>query len=210
MNSFVRLNILLLFVFMLGGCASVPMQGACHGKTISQLLDATDLKTLFQQAAQELCTENCRDCGKSSPDGSVALMPNLCSMDDFKRQTVLVTDFVDIKTYTPEMPGLLMGELMRGSLNQVCCYKIVQAEFGKYFKLNEHGLVSLTRRVSDIKQDTYPQPEAVVGTYNHVNNNKVILFVRRINTSTGHVVRMVTREIDYSCSGRQILSYGVR
>jgi len=204
-----RLCILVLCILMLGGCASVHVQGPCHGKTLAQLLDATDMKSLFQQVAYELCTENCSDCFNKLPDGSVAILPNLCQMEDTKRQTVLVTDFVDIKTYMPELPGLLMGEMMRGSLNQVCCYKIVQAEFGKYFKLNEHGLVSLTRRISDIKQDAYPQPEAVVGTYNYVNNNKVVLFARRINTTTGHVVKMVTREIDYSCIGRQI-SYGVR
>lgn len=200
---------MLLLLLLVAGCASVPVQGQCHGKTLAQLLDATDLKSLFQQVAYELCTENCSDCVTRQPDGSLSITPNLCSMEDIKRQTVLVTDFVDIKTYTPELPGLLMGEMMRGGLNQVCCYKIVQAEFGKYFKLNANGLVSLTRHASDIKHDAYPQPEAVVGTYNHVSNNKVVLFARRINTTTGHVVRMVTREIDYSCTGRQI-SYGVR
>ena len=130
------------------------------------------------------------------------------ALEEIKRQTVLVTDFVDLKSYVPGESGLLMGELMRGSLNQVCCYKIVQAEFGKYFKLNENGLVSLTRRVSEIKHDGYPQPEAVVGTYNFLNNSKVVLFVRRINTTTGYVTKMVTREIDYSCIGRKIV-YGV-
>jgi len=97
-----------------------------------------------------------------------------------------------------------MGEMTRGSLKQVCCYKIVRAEFGKYFKLSDNGLISLTRRVSEIKKDDYPEPEAVVGTYNYLNNSKVVLFVRRSNTTTGYVTNMVTREIDYSCIGRQI------
>ncbi len=209
MNCVLRLCLPILLMLALNGCSTVPVQGPCHGKTLAQLMDATDLKSLFQQAAFELCTYNCSDCVNRMPDGSVAIKPSICNTDEIKRQTVLVTDFVDIKTYMPDLPGLLMGEMMRGSLNQVCCYKIVQAEFGKYFKLNENGLVSLTRRISDIKQDSYPQPEAVVGTYNHVSNNKVVLFVRRINTTTGHVVKMVTREIDYSCYGRQI-NYKVR
>lgn len=85
----------------------------------------------------------------------------------------------------------------------------LDSEFGKYFKLNENGLVSLTRRISEVKQDDYPQPEAVVGTYNYLNSSKVVLFVRRINTTTGHVTKMVTREIDYSCLGRKVM-YGVR
>lgn len=160
--------------------------------------------------AYELCTDSCSDCAVRDDDKVMqAIIPTSCGLEETRRQTVLVTDFVDIKSFMPEHSGLLMGEMMRGSLNRVCCYKIVQAEFGKYFKLNEHGLVSLTRRVSEVKQDDYQQPEAVVGTYNYLNNSKVVLFVRRINTTTGHVVKMVTREIDYSCIGRQI-SYGVR
>jgi len=159
--------------------------------------------------AYELCIDHCSDCVAKNPDGTVRVIPQTCGTDELKRQTVLVTDFVDIKSYMPEHSGLLMGEMMRGSLNQVCCYRIVQAEFGKYFKLNDNGLISLTRRISEIKKDDYPQPEAVVGTYNYLNNSKVVLFVRRINTSTGHVVKMVTRELDYSCVGRKI-SYEVR
>lgn len=193
---------------MLSGCTAGIINAPCYGRTLPQLLDATNLKPLFQEMAYELCTDSCTDCAVRGADKALELPPS-CGLDEIRRQTVLVTDFVDIKSYMPEHAGLLMGEMMRGSLNRVCCYKIVQAEFGKYFKLNEHGLVSLTRRVSEVKKDEYPQPEAVVGTYNYLNNNKVVLFVRRINTTTGHVVKMVTREIDYSCLGRQI-SYGVR
>lgn len=206
-----RIAIVLFGLIMLGGCASgtVNLNSPCYGKTLPQLLDSTNLKPLFQKMAYELCTDSCNDCAIGNPDGMMETPPQVCSLEEIRRQTVMVTDFVDIKSYVPEHSGLLMGEMMRGSLNQVCCYKIVQAEFGKYFKLNEHGLVSLTRSASEIKKDTYPQPEAVVGTYNYLNNSKVVLFARRINTATGHVVKMVTREIDYSCSGRQI-SYGVR
>lgn len=204
----IRLIALAVFMLLQSGCVAGVINSPCHGKTLPQLLDSTNLKPLFQEMAYELCTDSCSDCSFRDSD-KVMQAPWSCSLEEIKRQTVLVTDFVDIKSYMPEHSGLLMGELMRGSLNRVCCYKIVQAEFGKYFKLNEHGLVSLTRRVSEIKKDDYPQPEAVVGTYNYLNNSKVVLFVRRINTTTGHVVKMVTREIDYSCIGRQI-SYGVR
>lgn len=199
-----------LLVCMLSGCAATEIvYGPCYGKTLPQLLDSTTLKPLFQEMAYELCTDSCTDCAPRTPDGKLAVTPKTCGLEEIRRQTVLVTDFVDLKSYVPGDSGLLMGELMRGSLNQVCCYKIVQAEFGKYFKLNEQGLVSLTRRVSEIKNDDYPQPEAVVGTYNYLNNSKVVLFVRRINTTTGYVTKMVTREVDYSCIGRQI-RYGVK
>ena len=200
---------MILSASLIGGCVSGVVYGPCYGKTLPQLLDSTNLKPLFQEMAHELCTEGCNDCFVRNSEGTLSALPKSCNLDEIKRQTVLVTDFVDIKSYMPENSGLLMGELMRGSLNQVCCYRIVQAEFGKYFRLNENGLVALTRRISEIKKDEYPQPEAVVGTYNYLNNSKVVLFVRRINTNTGHVVKMVTREIDYSCIGRQI-RYEVR
>lgn len=204
-----RLFVLLAGVCLLSGCVTDVVYGPCHGKTLPQLLDATELKPLFQEMAYELCTDSCTDCATRTPDGKLTITPKACGLEEIKRQTVLVTDFVDLKSYVPGDSGLLMGEMMRGSLNQVCCYKIVQAEFGRYFKLNENGLVSLTRRVSEIKKDEYPQPEAVVGTYNYLNNSKVVLFVRRINTTTGHVTKMVTRELDYSCVGRKVV-YGVK
>lgn len=205
----IRFVILAVLVLLQSGCAGTMLNSPCTGRTLPQLLDATNLKALFQEMAYELCTDSCSDCAVRDADKVMQVVPTSCGFEETRRQTVLVTDFVDIKSFMPEHSGLLMGEMMRGSLNRVCCYKIVQAEFGKYFKLNEHGLVSLTRRVSEVKQDDYQQPEAVVGTYNYLNNSKVVLFVRRINTTTGHVVKMVTREIDYSCIGRQI-SYGVR
>lgn len=204
-----RLFVLLAGVCLLSGCVTDVVYGPCHGKTLPQLMDATELKPLFQEMAYELCTDSCTDCATRTPDGKLTITPQACGLEEIKRQTVLVTDFVDLKSYVPGDSGLLMGELMRGSLNQVCCYKIVQAEFGRYFKLNENGLVSLTRRVSEIKKDEYLQPEAVVGTYNYLNNSKVVLFVRRINTTTGHVTKMVTRELDYSCVGRKVV-YGVK
>ena len=101
-----------------------------------------------------------------------------------------------------------MGELMRASLNKVCCYKIIQAEFAKYFKLSEKGLVVLTRNVNEIKKSEYFQSEAIVGTYNYVNNNKVVIFARKINMETGKISRMVTREVNYSCLGR-LVKYSV-
>lgn len=205
-----RIALFLTGICLISGCAVTNVvYGPCYGKTLPQLLDATTLKSLFQEMAYELCTDSCSECSTRTLDGKLLANPRSCAVEEIKRQTVLVTDFVDLKSYAPGEPGLLMGELMRGSLNQVCCYKIVQAEFGKYFKLNENGLISLTRRVSEIKNDGYPQPEAVVGTYNFLNNSKVILFVRRINTTTGYVTKMVTREIDYSCVGRKIV-YGVK
>ncbi|MDD2734400.1 MAG: FlgO family outer membrane protein [Desulfuromonadaceae bacterium] len=130
--------------------------------------------------------------------------------DELDRATVLVTDFADLQTFLPNQSGLLMGELMRGSLNNVCCTKIIQAEFAKYFKLSENGLVVLTRKASEIKKDEYFQSDAIVGTYSFQNNNKVVIFARKLNMDTGRITRMVTREVNYSCSGRSVDGYTVK
>lgn len=204
-----------ILVFALSGCVtkhesydSGYSYGACYGKTLPFLLDSTDLKALFEDIAAELCVDTCSDCDVRSPDGKIGV--NACAYrEEIMRQTVLVTDFADIQTFVPNQPGLLMGELMRAGLNKACCYKIVQAEFGKYFKLSENGLIVLTRKASEIKKDEYLQSEAIIGTYNYLNNNKVLVFVRRINTETGKISKMVTRELDYSCKGRSI-RYTVR
>lgn len=186
------------------GCATIPEgYGACYGKSLPILLDSTDLKALFQDIAAELCVDACSDCVARSSDGKVGSQ-SCANRDEVNRQTVLVTDFADIQTFMPNQPGLLMGELMRAGLNKVCCYKIVQAEFGKYFKLSENGLIVLTRKVREIKKDEYLQSEAIIGTYNYLTNNKVLVFVRRINTETGKISKMVIRELDYSCAGRSV------
>jgi len=99
---------------------------------------------------------------------------------------------------------------MRGSLSKVCSYKIVQAEFGKYFKLSENGLIVLTRNIREIKKDEYSQSEAIVGTYSYQNNNKIVIFARKINTETGNISRMVTREVNYACAGGAVLGYSVK
>lgn len=194
-----------LLILTLSGCAATITEsyGACYGKSLPILLDSTNLKALFQDIAAELCVDTCSDCAVRTPDlkDDVHVCAN---RDEINRQTVLVTDFADIQTFVPNQPGLLMGELMRAGLNKVCCYKIVQAEFGKYFKLSENGLIVLTRKVSEIKKDEYSQSEAIIGTYNYLNNNKVLVFVRRINTETGKISKMVTRELDYSCAGRYV------
>jgi|GEM_PF-666603 len=197
----------------LTGCATYntyhpEAYGACYNKSLPVLLDATDLKALFQDIAAELCVDTCAECAARTADGKAAI-PASAPSDEANRLTVLVTDFADLQTFIPNQPGLLMGELMRASLNKTCCYKIIQAEFAKYFKLSESGLVVLTRNVNEIKKDEYFQSEAIVGTYNYLSNNKVVIFVRRINMATGKISRMVTREVNYSCLGRS-LRYSVK
>lgn len=198
-------------VALSAGCAG-QMQSVggadCYNKPLPALLDATDLKALFQGMAAELCADRrpvCPQDGKGAGDAAACL-----ERDQVPRTTVLVTDFADLQSYAPNASGILMGELMRGALNDVCNNRIVQAEFGKYFKLSENGLVVLSRKAAEIKHSDYGEPEVVVGTYNYLNNNKVLVFARRINTESGEIPRMVTREVNYTCGGRYITGYTLK
>lgn len=200
-----------LLVINLAGCAAhtpPTRHSACYGKTFNQLLESTELKPIFNDIARELCSEPCRN-----EDGTVAAASSetdaRCPAPKEKNgYSILITDFVDIQSFSPASQGLLMGELMRGSLSSVCSTQITQVEFAKFFNLNEKGLVVLSRKVSEIKKDEYDQTEAIVGTYSYLNN-KIVIFARKINVVTGKISRMVTREVDYNCAGGAV-SYAVK
>ncbi len=200
-----------ILALFLTGCASqnaAVRYSTCYGKTFNQLLESTDLKPLFNDIARELCAE---PCGAEGVSASADQLPknSRCSDANSKSDySILITDFVDIQSFTPASQGLLMGELMRGSLSSVCSTKITQVEFAKFFNLNEKGLVVLSRKVSEIKKDEYDQTEAIVGTYSYLNN-KIVVFARKINVVSGKISRMVTREIDYNCAGGTV-SYTVK
>ena len=202
----------ILLTLFLSGCASqntATRYSACNGKTFNQLLESTNLKPLFNDIARELCTGPCiAEDGTLSKDKSGNNLGCINTANEKSPYSILVTDFVDIQSFTPASQGLLMGEFMRGSLSSVCSTKITQVEFAKFFNLNEKGLVVLSRKVSEIKKDDYDQNEAIVGTYSYLNN-KIAIFARKINIVTGKISRMVTREIDYNCAGGGV-SYTVK
>ena len=202
----------MLLLCCLSGCAlfksgESPGRG-CY-QNLNQLLVHTELKKVFADIALELCTEQCDGCAEPKrmvcrADGSTTVE----STGEISPQTIMVTDFVDLQSLLPNQQGLLMGELMRGSLNGQCCYRILQAEFSSFFRLSEKGLVVLSRNANDIKQTSYRQPECIVGTYSFMNN-KLVIFVRRISTVTGRISKIVMREIDYRCDGSKV-TYKVR
>ena len=207
MKTNFRIIAVIFLAVSLTGCAAqnkAVRYSTCYGKTFNQLLESTDLKPLFNDIARELCTEPCKLEG-----GSLVADKSCSAANDNKNSySILITDFVDIQTFTPASQGLLMGELMRGSLSSICSTKITQVEFTKFFNLDEKGLVVLSRKVSEIKKDEYDQTEAIVGTYSYLNN-KIVIFVRKINVVTGKISRMVTREVDYNCAGGNV-SYTIK
>lgn len=173
-------NLSLLFisslVILFSGCVSVKMP--CSSNP-DKIIPELKLQTIFEEIAKELKSK----CHNGRCNGS---------------STTIITDFVDIKTLTPRRSGMLMSELMKSSINKIYGDNIIQAEFSQYFTLNNSGLVVLTRDVKKIQEQRLPFSEAIVGTYNYTNN-KLYIFVRKINIYTGKITSMVTKEINFSC-----------
>lgn len=216
-SPMMRYGVLLMvchvFSICFTGCAtSQKTNSLCYygmKLTLPLALESTDLKSLFEDISAELCVDGCADWVTAIPDETGGIIHTV-DREIVQRQTVMVTDFVDVQSYIPNRSGILMGELMRAGLNKTCCYKIIQGEFARYFKLSTDGLVVLTRDIAEIKDDEYAQPEVVVGTYNylqdsyHLRRNKLVIFVRRINTQTGKISKIVMRELNYYCDGREM------
>lgn len=184
---------LLLCFFSLSGCAGLLYNPSCSKKfgersySLDKVISNADLKGIFDKIALEFC-----DKKQPSNCGPQGMSP-----------AVLVADFVDIQSLEPKHTGILMGELMKSSLNNNCCYRIVQAEFSKFFRLSEKGLIALTRDPKEILKDEYPFSDCIVGTYNY-SSNKLYIFVRRINIYTGEISKIVSREISFSCFGDSV------
>jgi PBP1b-binding outer membrane lipoprotein LpoB len=152
----------------------------------SQIISNLSLEKIMDQISLELCQVNSN--GKRRPIS----------------KSMIFTDFVDIKTLKTDRNGMFMSELLRSSFSNNCSTKIVQAEFGKYFTLNQNGFVSLTRDVNKIKNQDYRYSKAVVGTYRFAPNN-IYIFVKLIDMNTGKVLKMVRKKVSYNCVGGYIL-----
>lgn len=180
-------------VAALVGCASSPgSDGPCNPQQLPKLVGITNVNYLLRGVANELCPLTC----PPGPNGVAT-----CNERDLSH-SVLVPDFQNLDTYVPGSVGLYMGEQMRAALSQQCHSQIVQADFGKYFRLSGDGLAVLTRNPNDIQNEEHRMQDVVVGTYSF-QGNKLSLFVRKTQGSTGMIKKMVARDIQYSCQGGQ-------
>lgn len=180
-------------VALFSGCASIGSSCADRYGIMYEAEDIVpklDIKATLDSMARELCCNSDMECST--------------------QKSVLVTDFADIETLEPNRVGLFLGEVFRGSLGESCKYSITQAEFSKYFKLNQSGLVVLSRDSSEIKNSEVGFgtksmiSSAIVGTYKYTPS-VLYLFVKEINIDSGKIVKQVTREIPFSCIGNRVL-----
>ncbi|MBF0559935.1 MAG: hypothetical protein HQL08_14280 [Nitrospirae bacterium] len=179
-RSLKRLLFLYLSLFFFAGCASSSsFQNIASRYNTDEQITKLNFGRHFEAMAEELCGEACKE-GKCA------------------NETILVTDFVDVQSYVPQKTGMLMGELMRSDLSKACGYTIAQVEFSNLFRLSENGLITLTRNPGKLQSSEYSEysvKNCIVGTYS-ITTNKLYLFARIINTSTGRIIKMTHREID--------------
>lgn len=115
----------------------------------------------------------------------------LCSKSD---HAIIIPDFLEIQTFSTGKIGLLLGEVMRSYYSQECKNEIIQVEFPKHFKLSQDGVISLSRNPEELKKQEHKTLEAIIGTYSYTDNN-LRIFVRKIDTENGNILKMTSRDI---------------
>lgn len=163
-----RTTLFFIFLFILSGCTYL-YQGSCiYQLTPIERVSIANLDEHFMEIASEIC---------SKPGYSI-----------------IIPDFIEINTFSTGKIGLLLSELMRSYYSQQCKNEIVQVEFPKHFKLTQDGLIALTRNPDELKKKEHKTPEAIIGTYSYTDNN-LRIFVRKIDTENGKIIKMTSREI---------------
>jgi hypothetical protein len=141
-----------------------------------EVLSRLDLKSVFDDAAKSLCTEQLAD----------------------SNVPLLVSDLVEIQSYKTDSIGILMGEYFRGSLIQACKQKVTQADLSRDFRLNSQGLTALTRDPALVRVPEISASQAMVGVYEW-QNNKLVLMLRQVSLENSTVTKLVTKELTWRC-----------
>lgn len=166
-----KLILVLISLILLSGCSYLY-----HGSCIYQLsplekVSNANIDSYLREIASEMC-----------------IKPG---------HPIIIPDFLEIQSFSTGKIGLLLGELMRSFYSQECRNEIIQVEFPKHFKLSNDGLVSLTRNPEEIKKQEHKTAQAIIGTYSYTDNN-LRIFVRKIDTENGNIIKMTSSEIKLS------------
>jgi len=166
------------------GCASLGGVNISDKCAISknELLGRIDLRKVTQMLATDLC------------DPSIAVISMYRPED-----AILVPDVLDVQTYKPEKLGIHLGDLLRANINSICKYPVRQLDLSGQIKLNEEGLVALTREAAKTAQSSVPALTAILVTYS-MQPNKMTLVGRTVHLDTSTIVSSSTREVVWGCS----------
>ena len=180
----IRWTLIFLSSVLFSGCAmdsGVNISDKC-AISKNELFGRIDLRKLTQMLAADLC----------DPSNSV--------ISSFRPEdAILVPDVLDIQNYKPEKLGILLGDLLRSNINTVCKYPVRQLDLSEQIKLNDDGLVALTREAAKAAQSSVSAHTAIVVTYS-MQPNKMTLVGRTLNLGTSTIVTSSTKEVVWGCN----------
>lgn len=145
-----------------------------------KILSVVDWKGVFGSMASQLCREDPGECGAAG------------------RPPLFLTDFVDVQSGTVQKTGVVLSDLMYGSLIRQCCSPVMKGEFDQLFTISEKGRITLIPQADRGADILYPYYEAVFGTY-LFTLDRLTLSVRKINVYTGEVTAAAERDIVFTC-----------
>ncbi|GEM_PF-2054648 len=187
---------LIAFSAVMAGCAAryIPEPRECGG-ALPSVLSKVNMTELMGKMANEFC-----------PTGVGALNPLITDRD-----VVLVPDFLDLSSFKPGQAGVVLGEVTRGALSEVCRHRVRQVDLGKTIRLNEDGVVMLTRDSGRLSSSEFAAKWGYVGTFSTMPG-KLLLTLRELDIESGATTRIISRELNFGCKlgdGEYKFSYSV-
>jgi len=95
--------------------------------------------------------------------------------------------------------GLALGEILKGSVHDVCRVPIRQVEAIRDFQLNGGGLHGLTRDPQRIRDPQFVASESIVTTFSY-QPRKLTLVGKRIMLDDSAIVAVSTKTVLWSCN----------
>ena len=150
-----------------------------------EILARVDLKQVMDGLVMGLCPS-----GSGNKPMFVALQP-----DD---PPLLVTDVVNIQTFVAGPMGLALGDVLKGSVYDVCRVPIRQVENVRDFRLNSSGFSGLSRDPERIREPDFSASDAIVTTFSQLPK-KLTLVGKRIVLNESTIVAVSTRTVTWNC-----------
>jgi len=151
-----------------------------------ELLSRVDLKQVMDALVMGLC-----------PTGAgTKAIPAVFQPDD---SPLLVTDVVNIQTFVAGPLGLALGDVLKGSVYEVCRVPIRQVESVRDFRLNSLGFSGLSRDPDRIREPDFSASDAIVATFSH-QPRKLTLVGKRIVVNESTIVAVSTKTVIWSCT----------
>jgi hypothetical protein len=151
-----------------------------------EVLARVDLKRVMDSLVMGLCP---------SGTGIKPIFAALQSDDS----PLLVTDVVNIQTFVAGPMGLALGDVLKGSVYDVCRVPIRQVENVRDFRLNSSGFSGLSRDPERIREPDFSASDAIVATFSH-QPRKLTLVGKRIAVNESTIVAVSTKTVTWSCT----------